>query len=157
MGRVVRRRKVGAPVADVWSLVSDPYHLPRWWPRTRRVENVTGGEARGRKWTQVYETRDGRGIRADYRCVSAAHESRYIFEQLLEGTPFERILRSSRTEIHLDGEDGTTAVTLAREQQLRGLSRFGSPMMRRATGRILAEALAGLEDALGGRGQEAAG
>lgn len=144
-------------MAEVWSLISDPYHLPRWWPRTRRVENVTRGEARGRRWTQVYETRDGRPIRADYRCLSAARNERYIFEQLLQGTPFDRILRSARTEIQLAGEDGTTAVTLAREQQLRGLSRFGSPMMRRATGRILAEALTGLEEALGGGSQEAAG
>jgi uncharacterized protein YndB with AHSA1/START domain len=132
-------------------VISDPYHLPRWWPRTRRVENVTGGgEPRGRKWTQVLETRDGRGIRADYRCVSAARNERYVFEQLLEGTPFAGILKSARMEIRLAPENSGTRVTVASEQRLRGLSRLGSPMMRRATGRTLAEALRGLERAIGG-------
>ena len=70
MPRVTRRRRLDAPPGRIWPVVSDPYHLPRWWPRTQRVENVTeGGGDRGRKWTQVLETRDGRAIRADYRCV----------------------------------------------------------------------------------------
>ena len=150
MPRVVRRRRLEASPRDVWSVVSDPYHLPRWWPRTQRVENVTAGEGKGRKWTQVLETRDGRGVRADYRCISAASRERYVFEQLIEGTPFERILRSSRTEIRLQGEGGGTAVTMASEQKLRGLSRLGGFMMRRAIGRTLTEALAGLEHASGG-------
>jgi hypothetical protein len=98
----------------------------------------------------VLETREGRGIRADYRCVTAATDERYVFEQLLEGTPFAGILRSARTEIRLKPKGPDTEVTLASEQRLRGLSRFGSPMMRRATGRTLAEALAGLERATAG-------
>jgi uncharacterized protein YndB with AHSA1/START domain len=136
-------------------VVSDPYHLPRWWPNTSRVENVTTGATKGQKWTQVLETRDGRGIRADYRCISAATGERYVFEQLLEGTPFAGILRSARTEIRLKPKDSDTEVTLASEQRLRGLSRFGSPMMRRATGRTLAEALAGLERATAGSDEPA--
>lgn len=155
MPRVVRRRRLEASPGAVWSVVSDPYHLPRWWPRTQRVENVTSGEGKGRKWTQVLETRDGRGVRADYRCISAARGERYVFEQLLEGTPFERILRSSRTEIRLSPSDGGTEVAMASEQRLRGLSRLGGFMMRRAIGRNLSEALAGLEVASGGG--EAAG
>jgi uncharacterized protein YndB with AHSA1/START domain len=151
---VVRKRRVPAPVGQVWSIVSDPYHLPRWWPRTQRVENVSeGGQPRGAKWTQVFETKDGRGVRADYRCVSAARDERYVYEQELEGTPFARILRAATTEIQLSAKDGDTEVTLALNQRLRGLSRLGSPMMRRATGRILSEALSGLEGAL--RGPEA--
>lgn len=156
MPRVVRRRRLDASPGKVWSIVSDPYHLPRWWPRTQRVENVAGGEGKGSKWTQVLETRDGRGVRADYRCVSAANEERYVFEQLIEGTPFARILRSSRTEIRLAPENGGTEVTMRSEQKLRGLSRFGGFMMRRATGRTLSEALAGLEHASGGGAAETA-
>jgi uncharacterized protein YndB with AHSA1/START domain len=148
--RVVRRRRIAASAQEIWSVISDPYHLPRWWPRTSRVENVSGGEPKGRRWTQVLETRDGRGVRADYRCTSAASGERYIFEQQLEDTPFEGILRSSRTELVLKPRDGETEVTLASEQRLRGLSRFGSPMMRRATGRTLAEALTGLDRAVAG-------
>ena len=155
MPRVVRRRRLQAAPGAIWSIVSDPYHLPRWWPRTQRVENVTAGEPKGRKWTQVLETRDGRGVRADYRCVSAAQGERYVFEQLIDGTPFERILRSSRTEIRLSAGDDGTEVTLASEQKLRGLSRLGGFMMRRATGRTLSEALAGLDRASGGAVAEA--
>jgi uncharacterized protein YndB with AHSA1/START domain len=143
---VVRRRRIAAPAGALWDVISDPYHLPRWWPRTQRVENVTGTPEE-RSWTQVLETKDGRGIRADYRCVEAAPGERYVYEQTVEGTPFERFLRRGRTEIELEPQDGETKVTLVSDQRLRGLSRLGSPMMRRATGRTLAEALAGLEKA----------
>jgi uncharacterized protein YndB with AHSA1/START domain len=155
--RVVRKRRIPASAGAIWSVIADPYHLPRWWPRTRRVENVSaGGEPRGRRWTQVLETRDGRGVRADYRCVTAAQNERYVFEQELEGTPFAGILRSARTEIELAPEGAETRVTMASEQRLRGLSRLGSPMMRRAIGRTLSEALTGLEQATGGEAPGAA-
>jgi hypothetical protein len=39
-------------------------------------------------------------------------------------------------------------VTLASSERLRGLSRLGSPMMRRATKRRLDDALDGIEQAL---------
>src|SRR5688572_32130909 len=42
--------------------------------------------------------------------------------------------------------------TLFRSQRLKGLSRLGGLMMRRATGRTLSEALTGLERAAGGEG-----
>ena len=112
------------------------------------MENVTSGDPEGQRWTQVLETRDGRGIRADYRCTAAATGERYAFEQLLENTPFERILRKEETEIRLTPQGEETEVTMTIERRLRGLSRFGSPMMRRAVGRTVAEALSGLERAL---------
>jgi uncharacterized protein YndB with AHSA1/START domain len=150
MARVVRRRSIAAPASALWEVISDPYHLPRWWPRTQRVENVSTEGAPGPSWTQVLETKGGRGIRADYRCVRAATDESYAYEQTVAGTPFERFLRSARTEIKLEPRDGETKVTLASERRLRGLSRLGSPMMRRATGRMLAEALVGLERAATG-------
>ena len=149
MPRVTRKRRIDASPRAVWSVVSDPYHLPRWWPKTQRVENVSPGAPKGRKWTQVLETKDGRGVRADYRCVSAASDERYVFEQLIEGSPFERILKSSRTEIHLVPEGAGTSVTMRSEQKLRGLSRMGGFMMRRATARKLNQALDGLDGATG--------
>jgi len=102
MPRVSRRRTIAAPVDEVWKLVSDPYSLPRWWPRTGRVENVEQKSAgRRSQWTKVLETSEGRGVRADYRCLSSAEGERYVWEQELEGTPFARHLRSSRIEIGL--------------------------------------------------------
>lgn len=149
MARVTRKRTIGAPVEEVWNLVSDPYNLPRWWPRTGRVENVerkSGGKRS--QWTKVLETTEGRGVRADYRCISSAERERYVWEQELDGTPFARHLRSSRVEIGLRGREGETQVNLASVQTLKGMSRMGSPMMRRAQGAILDEALDGIERAL---------
>jgi uncharacterized protein YndB with AHSA1/START domain len=150
MPRVTRRRVIAAPPGEVWKLISDPYSLPRWWPRTGRVENVDGRSgSRRSQWTKVLETAEGRGVRADYRCVSAAEGERYVWEQLLDGTPFQRHLKSSRVEVRLGGRDaGETEVSLTSDQTLRGLSRLGSPMMRSGQARILEEALDGVERAL---------
>jgi uncharacterized protein YndB with AHSA1/START domain len=140
---------IAAPRDRVWELVSDPHHLPRWWPRTVRVEDVKQVEgARRSRWTTVLGTQRGRGVRADFRCTSATAEQRYVWEQETEGTPFEKILRYSELEIRLDARDGGTAVTLASSERLKGLSRLGSPMMRRATRRRLDAALDGVERAL---------
>jgi uncharacterized protein YndB with AHSA1/START domain len=149
MPKVTRRRTIAASPDDVWGLVSDPYNLPRWWPRTMRVENVERTKAGKRsQWTKVLETAEGRGVRADYRCISAAEGERYIWEQQLEDTPFERHLRSSAVEIGLRSADQGTEVSLTASQTLRGLSRLGSPMMRRGQREILNEALDGIERAL---------
>jgi uncharacterized protein YndB with AHSA1/START domain len=150
MARVTRTREIEAPVAEVWKLVSDPYSLPRWWPRTGRVENVDAKPGGKRSaWTKVLQTSEGRGVRADFRCVSSAENERYVWEQELEGTPFERHLKSLRVEIGLRERDGRTKVSLTEEQTLKGMSKFGSPLMRRARGDILEEALNGIEEALG--------
>ncbi len=151
MPRVTRRRTIAAPADEVWELISDPYSLPRWWPRTSRVESVDRKpEGKRSQWTKVLETAEGRGVRADYRCLSSAKGERYVWEQQLAGSPFERHLRSSIVEIGLRATDGGTEVSIASEQKLRGMSRLGSPMMRGGQGKILEEALNGLEQALGG-------
>jgi uncharacterized protein YndB with AHSA1/START domain len=149
MPRVTRRRTIAVPVEQVWDLISDPYSLPRWWPRTGRVENVERKSAgRRSQWTKVLETSEGRGVRADYRCLSAAENERYVWEQQLEGTPFARHLRSSRIELVLRERDDGTQVNVSSVQALKGMSRLGSPMMRRGQGAILDEALDGIERAL---------
>ncbi len=149
MPRVTRKRMIDASAEKVWDLVSDPHHLPRWWPRTVRVEDVwvaPGG--RRSRWTAVLGTQRGRGVRADYRCTAATSGERYVWEQEIDGTPFEKILRSAELEIRLHERDGETLITLVSSERLRGLSRLGSPMMRRAGRRRLDEALAGIERAL---------
>ena len=127
MPRVTRRRTVAAPIGEVWDLVSDPYALPRWWPRTGRVENVdrrSGGKRS--RWTKVLQTQEGRGVRADYRCVSSATNERYVWEQELEDSPFAKHLKASSVEIELhDKGAGETNVELTSHQTLRGLSRMG--------------------------------
>lgn len=149
MPRVTRQRTIEAPVAEVWRLVSDPHSLPRWWPRTARVENVVSKDAgRRSQWTKVLQTAEGRGVRADFRCLSSAREERYVWEQELEGTPFAKHLHRSEVEIELRVEGETTAVAISSVQTMRGLSRLGGVMLKRAQGAILDEALDGIEGAL---------
>src|SRR5258705_9231408 len=147
MPRVSRKRAMSVGSGEVWDLVSDPYSLPRWWPRTLRAEGVEG-EGVGAQWTSVLGTAEGRGVRADFRCSEAVEEERYVWEQQIEGTPFERHLRRYRVEISLGDTDQGTAVALTASQTLRGLSRLGAPVMRRGPGALLDEALDGLEQAL---------
>jgi uncharacterized protein YndB with AHSA1/START domain len=151
MPRVTRTRTIAASRDRVWELVADPHHLPRWWPRTVRVEDVRQvGSGKRSRWTTVLGTERGRGVRADFRCTSSAAGERYVWEQDIEGTPFERILRTASLQIELvDGEDANTRVRLTSAERLRGLSRLGSPMMRMATRRRLNEALDGIERAVG--------
>ena len=150
MPRVTRRRTVEAPVPEVWKLVSDPYALPRWWPRVSRVEDVDARQGgRRSQWTKVLETQHGRGVRADYRCVSAAEPERYVWEQQLEGSPFAKHLKESRVEIELHaGGAAETRVVMTSVQTMRGMSRLGGWLMRKGQRDILDSALDGIEEAL---------
>ena len=147
MPRVTRGRTIAAAAADAWELVSDPYSLPRWWPRTQRVEGVDG-DGPGAQWTQVLGTSEGRGVRADFRCTEVDEGTRLSWEQQIPGTPFERHLKAYAVELELEAKEDGTAVTLTVVQTLRGLSRLGGLMMRRGQGAVLDEALDGLERAL---------
>jgi uncharacterized protein YndB with AHSA1/START domain len=149
MPTVARSRVIGASSEAVWSLVADPHNLPRWWPETTRVEDVEGGVgARRGRFTQVMTTSKGKTVRADFRCTAATSGERLVWEQQLEGTPFEGFLNSAELEVRLgDAADGCS-VRLEARRRLRGMSRLGSVMMRRATGRTLRQALDGIERAL---------
>jgi uncharacterized protein YndB with AHSA1/START domain len=127
-----------APLERVWDVVSDPYSLPRWWPRVQRVEEVSDAG-----WTMVLASDRGKPIRADYTLADARPMERLEWQQELEETPFERMLSLSRLELELDHDDasGSTAVTLRSTERLRGLARLGSPMVRRATRKRLSQAL----------------
>jgi uncharacterized protein YndB with AHSA1/START domain len=156
MSTVVRSRSIEVEPKRAWELLADPHNLPRWWPDTVRVESVEGSPgARRSRFTQVPETQDGTAVRADYRCVESTGGRRLLWEQQIEGTPFDKFLRSAELEILIDGNGSATEVTLAGRRALRGLSRLGAPMMSRATRRSLDHALDGIERAL--LGPDAAG
>ena len=135
-----RSRTVAAPPERVWGTVGDPHHLPRWWPRVQRVEGVTDEH-----FTEVLGTDDGRSLRADFRVVDSRPLERRAWEQELEGTPFERVFAAASTEVKLMPDGEGTRVTLVVRQQLRGTARLGGFMVRRATRRVLDEALEALE------------
>jgi uncharacterized protein YndB with AHSA1/START domain len=135
-----RHRVLDAGPQEVWEVVADPHHLPRWWPRVQRVEAVDAD-----RWTQVFMTGKGKPVRADYRLVSNEPPRRRTWAQEVEGTPFERVLREAITEVDLHADRGRgTEVTIEVRQRLRGFARLGGFMVRRATRRLLDEALEGL-------------
>jgi uncharacterized protein YndB with AHSA1/START domain len=140
-----RSRTIRAPLEDIWGVVRDPHHLPRWWPRVTRVEDVHGGA-----FTEVMKTAKGKTVRADFRVVREDDEQRtLVWEQLVEGTPFGRVLSSAQTELSLRGAGGgapATEVTIELRQTLNGTAtHFGSFMVKRAAARTLEGALEGLE------------
>jgi uncharacterized protein YndB with AHSA1/START domain len=168
MPTVRRSRKIAAPAEELWDVICDPHHLPRWWPRVTRVEDVDSGA-----FTEVMRTRKGKLVRADFRVAACDEAERTLtWTQLLAGTPFARVLHSAETQLWLApaqagappsrgggaGEPprAATIVSIELRQELAGYSqssglfmgfsaRFGSPMVRRAARATIDEALDGLE------------
>lgn len=150
MPRVSRSRVIAAPAERVWEVVSDPHHLPRWWPRAVRVEDVRETQGEATQWTTVLGTQAGASVRADYRRTGSEPGRRLAWVQEVEGTPFERILKAAAVEIEIEPDGGGSRVTLAVDEALRGLSRLGSPLMRAAARRRLDEALENLDGVIVG-------
>ena len=139
MSSVIRSRTFATGPEDLWNVVGDPHHLPRWWPGISRVE---AADEDG--FTQVMKTKAGRSVRADWRVVERVAPRRVSWHQQLEGSPFARLLRSAVIEIRLERAGNGTQVTLELRQRLRGMARFGRMMFKRAARRQLDEALTGL-------------
>jgi uncharacterized protein YndB with AHSA1/START domain len=135
-----RSRTIGAAPERVWATVGDPHHLPRWWPRVERVEGVSRD-----RFTEVLGTDRGRSVRADFRVVESSAPARRVWEQELAGSPFERVFSAARTEVALEPADGGTRVTIVVRLRMRGPGRLGGWVVRRATRRVLDEALGALE------------
>jgi uncharacterized protein YndB with AHSA1/START domain len=141
---VTRSRTIGAASQELWDVIADPAHLPRWWPDVVRVEDATP-----LAWTTVLSTPKGVTVRADFTRTAATEPQRIAWRQEVEESPFERILSENRTEVELQdaGERGTK-VKIHVVQRLRGHSRFGGFLFRRATRQKLDAALAGLAEAV---------
>lgn len=162
MAKARRTVTIAATPARVWELLADPHHMPRWWPGVARMEDV-----REDRFTQVFVTKKGRPVRVDFHLLASeppgtdgSGSARRRWEQEIAGTPFQRVLSESITEIVLEplageageagGEAGErleparTRITIEQRQRLRGYSRTGGFLLRRATGAKLDEALEGL-------------
>ena len=134
-------RQLPASSAAVWRVAADPKTLPQWWPRVVRVEDV-GSKA----FTTVLQSPRGRQVRADYRVTEQEQGRRRVWSQEIAGTPFEKVFASSVTELRVQPEgQAETTVTLELRQQLKGISRFGGFLARRAGRKTLREALGALE------------
>jgi uncharacterized protein YndB with AHSA1/START domain len=167
---VRRSRTIAAPVDEVWEVIRDPHHLPRWWPRVTRIEDVEADA-----FTEVMRTSKGKLVRADFRLAEPEQDMRALrWDQQVEGTPFARLLKSAETEVWLTpltraaapgvralpasrapaeendagaaGEAAATEVTIELRQTLNGfVPRLGGYLVRRAAAATLEEALNGLE------------
>jgi uncharacterized protein YndB with AHSA1/START domain len=143
-----RSRTIAIPPQEVWALVSDPHHLPRWWPRVERVEGVEDGA-----FTQVLKTAKGKLVRADFTVTELDEGARRLtWAQQIEGSPFARLLASAETGVEVVAAGQATEVTLELSQTAAGaragswfFPRLGGHMMRRAAAATLEEALDGLE------------
>lgn len=138
MPRVRRSRRIAAPQADIWRLVSDPGQLPSWWPRVVRVEGISGS---GDRFTEVLRTDAGRDLRADFTVLERDKPSRWRFAQEIGDDPFSKVLSRSETLIELDGDNDGTVVTIQVDRSLRGMARLGGFLFRGATRRHIEEAL----------------
>jgi carbon monoxide dehydrogenase subunit G len=134
---------LAATPEEVWKVVADPHHMPRWWPGVTRMEGVADD-----RFTQVFVTRRGRPVRADFHVVCSEAPWRRTWAQDVEGTPFERVLGESVVDVELEAVPEGTRVRLAQRQTLRGYSRLGAFMVRRASREKLNEALEGLARAI---------
>jgi uncharacterized protein YndB with AHSA1/START domain len=154
-----RSRTIASSAPELWEIVRDPHHLPRWWPRVTRVENVEPDA-----FTEVMSTSKGKLVRADFDLVEADEGRRSLtWTQRVEGTPFARLLKSAETVVRLapaaamaqtssaeqpspGAEPSGTVVTIELRQVLTGFfPRFGGFMVRRAAAATIDEALDGLE------------
>ena len=146
-----RSRTVTAPPEAVWKVIADAHHMPRWWPGVDRVQGVSDDG-----FTQIYVSKRGRNVRMDFRVLGSESPSRdgglagrRMWEQELDGTPFQRVLSEAVTEIVLSASGEDTLVTIEQRQRMRGTSRFGGFQIRRAAARTLDGALEGLQRILG--------
>jgi uncharacterized protein YndB with AHSA1/START domain len=135
-----RTRTLPVPQRELWELIADPHHMPRWWPGVMRMEAVDDD-----RFTQVFKTHRGHTVRADFHVLESDPPRSRTWQQEVVGTPFERVLTESIIEVQLEpaGEQATS-VTLVHQQKLKGYSRTGGFLLRRATRGKLDEALDGL-------------
>jgi uncharacterized protein YndB with AHSA1/START domain len=142
--RVSRSRVLPGTPVELWDVVGDPALLHRWWPRVERVEHADDSS-----FTEVFRTKQGRTVRADYRIVRLVEDEEIAFEQELVGTPFERIFTASSRAIRLRAADGGTRVELELDQTTNGMAKLGALQVRRAMKRQLDDALKGLAALVG--------
>ena len=151
-----RSRTIAAPVEELWEVICDPHHLPRWWPRVKRVEDVDGDA-----FTEVMTTAKGKVVRADFHVVLLEEGARHLkWEQRVKDTPFAHLLKAAETEVRLtpagagpSGVRAATEVTIELRKKLHGtFSRaggrgpgFGGYLIRRADTATIDEALDSLE------------
>jgi carbon monoxide dehydrogenase subunit G len=134
-----RSRTFAVAQSELWELIADPDHQPRWWPGVERMESV-GDDG----FTQVLKTRRGTPIRADFLVAVREPPWMTVWEQQLPGTPFARVLSESVIQVNLEPAGEGTAVTIAHRLKPRGYSRTGGFLLGRDTAKQLDRLLDGI-------------
>ena len=140
-----RSRELAVPREEVWKVVGDPYHEPRWWPLVTRVERVSK-----RGWTSVSMSSRGNAVRTDWLVDANEQPVRRRWSQEIAGTPFEKLFKANTREVQLERTERGTKVTLVFDQKIRGLGNVLPFMFKRAMKRQMDQALDGLSQALEG-------
>ena len=141
--KVTRSRRVRAPTGRVWGMIADAHQLPRWWPRTTRVEGVSSSG-----WTSVLVSDRGRSVRMDWRVEQTDAPRLRVFSQELAGSPFERLMDSHHVRLRLAPDDDGSRIEIEIERRLRGWARMAPFLVRRAARQEADGALAGLAAAV---------
>jgi uncharacterized protein YndB with AHSA1/START domain len=152
MPKTRRSRTIAADPQRVWEVLEDPHHMPRWWPGVMRMEGVEED-----RFTQVFTSKRGRSVRVDFRLLQsqppepgeAEPHAQRSWEQEIPGSPFERVLSESVIAVAIAPDGTGTRITIEQRQKLRGSSKTGGFLLRRATRKKLDEALDGLERVCG--------
>lgn len=132
MPKASATRELLAPREDVWAFLSDPYNLPRWWPRLAGVVPDRRGFAPGARWAIQGEARPSLVRRPEavgalvVRAVEAPR--RFAFHLTGDGVDVELTLAEA-------GPRRTKATLVVDGRWLIGLSR-GVP--RQALNRLYA-------------------
>jgi hypothetical protein len=101
-------------------------------------------------FTKVFTSPRGRLVRADFQVATDERALTLRWEQLVQDTPFARVLSAAQTELRLEPAGRATKVTIELRQKLRGVfANLGASRVRRAAGTMLDEALDGLERIIG--------
>jgi len=118
---IVRESRVGAPVANVWALVSDAGRAPEWFTFAERVE-VRSGEGVGQLRTQ-HGRWGSKHAEIDQEITGFEPERllawRHVAERL-DGKPAPRFAASTEFRIELEPVGEATKVRLRSRQEPAG-------------------------------------
>lgn len=136
--------EVPGAAESIWDWVADPARLPRWWPAVDRVDRPSSDV-----YTRWVRSPRGNAVAMTFRLSELEPGRRAVWTQQLEGTAFERSIRSAEETIEIVPEADSTVVRLTLRRRLRGTARLGSAFIGRGQRRELEMARAALEDRFG--------
>ncbi len=147
MIEIARERRIPAPAARVWEVVSEAERLPEWYARADRVEVLEGaGLGRRQRLSSQWQGQD-----SEVDQLITAFEPERLLEwrheaERLGGRPAPRFASETAVRIKLDAEgpDATRVVIASRqrpadpdkEQAMRANSEYLGKMLETSLARL---------------------